>query len=368
MVKSTLTKIHRWVGFPLGVLFFVTLLSGIFTGLDDYLEMNQTFGQQFVELSDAELANHIEVLYQQHPQSRSIKLPTIDSPVFKVSMRGEQFVYSQEYLELLEHEVRDRNGFFSFMLRLHRNFLLGRNDVLGLDGNEWVAWVGLFATAISLLGVYLWWPHRRTFKLERLVPKNTKISSYYFSHLTSGVVCTLFIVLFALTGAAITYRDIAKQLFLNDSAEVTQAPIIHTGQSWPNAVKHKIKELEGATLVSIGRARSSDDPRTEDTMQFRYHTKEDWLGLAGSYVYVHSQTGAIQKVDNFGDLTLSEKLYRMIVPLHTGRGLTSFYLLSMLVVMTLSLIMVIAGITSFVRKKSKYEKKIIQSFKPRISQ
>ena len=57
-------------------------------------------------------------------------------------------------------------------------------------------------------------------------------------------------------------------------------------------------------------------------------------------------------------LAFGEKLYRFIVPLHTGRNLPSLYLLVMIGIMTLALIMVLSGVISFVMKKSRREKKL----------
>lgn len=214
MVFNTiLIKLHRWLGFPLGVFFIVTLLTGILTGLEDYLILIEDYDQEYTQLSNTEIAHAVSVLTTRHPSMRQLVIPKESVPYFKVRLRGESYTYAIEDLALIEHQISNRNGFWSFILRWHRNYNLGRTKHLGLSGSEWVAWVGLLAAFISLLGLYLWWPHKRTFKLKRLIPNNNKISSYYFSHLSSGVVTLAVILIFTLTGAAITYRSVAKQRY-----------------------------------------------------------------------------------------------------------------------------------------------------------
>lgn len=361
MINNVLIKLHRWAGFPLGVLFIVTLVSGIVTGIDDFLDMQKSLDYEAASLSNSEVANAVAKLNQTHPSNRQILLPTVSVPAFVVSLRGEKFYYAPDSLKLLEHEVSQRDGFFSFMLRLHRNYLLGRTGAGGLSGAEIVAWVGLLSMLISLLGIYLWWPHRRTFKVRRLVPTNNKISSYYFSHLSAGVVTVAVVILFALTGAGITYRTIAQSLLLPDQTESHTETRIYHAAGWLGAVNTAKSVFPNGDLISVSFGGGRRTPaQYADAAQFRFHTEGDWLGMAGSIVYIDASSGAYLGRQAFADYSAGRQLYELMLPLHTGRGITSVYLLSMLVMMSLCLVMVIAGVTSFVMKKSKLEKKLKQ--------
>ena len=358
-MKRFLITLHRWVGFPLGILFTLTVLSGIVTGFDDLLDMLKGYPASQVTLSDREMTLGIDILAQRHSGARQIALPNETQPVFTVIMRGERYVYASD-LTLLHHEVSDRNGFFPFVLRLHRNYLLGRQETAGLSGAEWVAWVGLISLAISLLGIYLWWPHKRTFKLKRLVPTNNKASSYYFSHLTAGIVTVGFILRFAITGAGITYRAIAQSLLLPEPASQTSpAQPVYVSTGWKHAISTAKSVFPDGELVSVSMsAGRRTPPEYANAAQFRFHTNGDWFGLAGSVVYIDKINGAYLGHQAFADYPAGQQVYELLLPLHTGRGLTPLYLVIMLTAMSLTLVMVVAGITSFVRKKSKLEKQV----------
>ena len=182
-MHKLITTLHRWIGFPLGVFFAVTLFTGLLTGFDDYLETEKTFGYEYTKITDSVLSAGLAALITQHPQARSIYFPSESSPLFRVVLRGETYWYDPFTLREVAHNVSDRDGFFPFVLRLHRNFLLGRTEYAGLSGAEWVAWCGLGAALISVLGIYMWWFQRRTFKFSRLVPASTKISALSLIHI-----------------------------------------------------------------------------------------------------------------------------------------------------------------------------------------
>lgn len=358
-MKKVIRKIHRWLGFPLGVLFFITLLSGILVGFDDYIGMLKHVELEHSELSDAELANAIAVLKERHDGIRQIIFPKEDMAVFTVTERGAKFYYDPNTLQLIEQESTRRSALFSFILSIHRHFLLGRTEYLGLSGAEWVAWCGLLAVVISLIGVYLWWPSKRTFKVKRLVPTKHKISDYYFSHLSGGIVTVVFIVLFSLTGAGITYRTIARDLLLEETREIQSFTPVYSRYGWQGAVSQAKEVFPDAELTSVRFGGRRTPAQYEGAAQFRFNTSADWLGYSGSIVYIDTDNGAYLGHSAFADHSLGEKLYELILPLHIGLGLSPFYLLSMLIAMSLALIMVVGGVTSFVMKKSKYEKKIV---------
>ena len=112
-------------------------------------------------------------------------------------------------------------------------------------------------------------------------------------------------------------------------------------------------------LVSVSMsAGRRTPPEYANAAQFRFHTNGDWFGLAGSVVYIDKTNGAYLGHQAFADYPAGQQVYELLLPLHTGRGLTPLYLVIMLTAMSLTLVMVVAGITSFVRKKSKLEKQV----------
>ena len=140
-MKRFLITLHRWLGYPLGIIFAVTILTGILSGIDDLLDMLVVPNAPAVVISDREMGLALDTLTARHSDARQVLLPSENEPVFTVVLRGERYFYAASDLSLLGHEQSSRDGFFSVMLRLHRNLLMGREGIAGLSGAEWVAWV-----------------------------------------------------------------------------------------------------------------------------------------------------------------------------------------------------------------------------------
>ena len=176
MLKVIVTQVHRWVGVPLGVLFLVTLVTGLVVGGADLLRALDGKGQTHRETSIEEDARALEQMTQDVPQIFQAVMPTPRTPFYQARARGETRTYRIGDLELIDHQVS--SGFYRLALGLHRTFLLGRHGgVLGISGADIVAWIGLIATVFSLLPgsapPCIWsCPLRNCFAVSRVVLAN----------------------------------------------------------------------------------------------------------------------------------------------------------------------------------------------------
>ena len=206
MLKRLVTLLHRWVGLPLGVLFLVALVSGLIVGGADLFRAVDGKGQTYRETSVEEDARALELMAREMPQMFQALLPTPWTPYYQARARGEAKTYRIGDLEPIDHRASS-GEFYRLALGLHRTFLLGRQrGAIGVSGADAVAWVGLIATLLSLLGIWLWWGFRRSFRWRRTVPLRWTRSEMFRSHMTAGVVTVVIVVLLCVTGAAITYR------------------------------------------------------------------------------------------------------------------------------------------------------------------
>ena len=368
MFKLLVTQLHRWLGVPLGILFLVTLITGIAVGVADLLDDLDRKGQTYRPTSIAEDARALERMTRDMPGLFQAVLPTPRTPFYQARARGETRTYRIGDLEPIDHEVSAGNGgLYRTMLGLHRTFLLGRQDgALGFSGADIVAWVSLLAGVLGLIGIWLWWPYRSSFRWKRSVPLGWTRSEMFRSHMTGGVVTIVAVVLLCVTGAAITYRGAAAAMLgasrISDTG-MREAPY-YLARDWTTWLDAATQEMDGElTVVSFPRRRGRGggqvpapalmrygalDPAA--AVQFRFVTGGDWLGMAGSRVYLDPRQSALIGAARFEDLPIGQRLYNLIVPLHAGRGVTPAYLVALLIGTVLVTVMTFTGIVSFVLK------------------
>ncbi|MCG8611933.1 MAG: PepSY domain-containing protein, partial [Pseudomonadales bacterium] len=92
--------------------------------------------------------------------------------------------------------------------------------------------------------------------------------------------------------------------------------------------------------------------------EFRFSSADNWFGLATSHVKINAIGGTITEVSRFETRSWSEKLYTVLVPLHTGRQLHWSYVLVLLLFSLLGTVMVVSGVVSFLQKNRKRKAKI----------
>ena len=331
----------------------------------------------------------------QHDNIRQIVMPTPTSPYYVVNGRGETFYYEIGSLAILSHETRNQEGFFGTVLQLHRNFLLGREGLFNIEGTTYVAWVGLIALAISLMGFYLWWRVRNQFRTKNILPNGVRRTHFYYSHMTGGVVTLIAVLMLAITGASIVYRDIAKQVLGvvdNHEAITQQKALTNTWQAWlteanqampnseltsirfPRPLRNRpnndvVKVNSTPTNTNKHQANNVRQPGQVKKMpaiyELRYLNEADWFGLANSKVKIDKTSSTLVDAIPFGNLLMGEKIYSILVPLHTGRNLHSGYVIVLLIFSFIGLAMVFSGVASFVMKERQWKKVLpISQLKP----
>ncbi len=357
-----LSTLHRWVGIPVGLLFLLSFGTGCLTALDEILKRQTaptqdiTFTYQSVTLADHAAA--LQNISNRQPAIRYIGLPTVETPYYEVVGRGERTLYSIGDLTPVTIKEEEHEGFFDTVLQLHRNLMLGREGVWGIEGNAIVAWTGLLAFGLSLIGLWIWWPLRKTFNVKDLLPRGRQRKHLYYSHMTAGVILLLPIVLLALTGAAITYRQIAQQVLVGhpEATQVMQpSKLAPQWQAWLKAAYASMPADSQLVRVQFPRQERGMNARggNENILEFRFITPSDWLGMAASKVRIDRAESTLVEASVFGDFHLGEKLFSILTPLHTGRLLPTPYAAALLVLSFIGTVMVASGLISFVTKKRK---------------
>ncbi len=363
-MKKMLITLHRWLGFPLGLLFLITFGTGFLTAIDELLERSDqaSFNDAYVyqATSIEQDAAAISQITKGKKGISRIIMPAEDTPYYQLASREESWTFAIDDLTQSLHSEREADGFFHTVLQLHRNFLLGREGLWDVEGKYYAAWVSLGALLLSLLGLWVWWPLRKSFKPGDMVPRGKKRKHFYYSHMTSGVIVLIAIVLLSLTGAAITYREIAKQVFSIAPESPALAPPEALDNSWAAWLSAAYAKMpEGSRLVEVRYPRQSRGKPGEEVgnqpqlLNFRFATPDDWFGLTRSGVKIDRMGSKLVEVNRFAEQTLNEKLYSLLKPLHTGQDLPIAYVFLLLFFSFIGTLMVFSGLFSFMTKKRK---------------
>ncbi|TYK64988.1 PepSY-associated TM helix domain-containing protein [Colwellia echini] len=392
-MNKLLTKLHRWVGFPVGILFVITFATGFLTSIDELaIRFNQSMTvapQSNLTLETAELyrplslqenAEALATITTKNKGVTRISLPSEQTPYYQLESKTDQWLYSLNPPYIESHITIENDGFFRTVLQLHRNFLLGKEGFLSIQGKHYAAWVGLIAVILSLIGLWLWWPKRRLFNIKDIFPRGKKRKNLYGNHTSAGVISVLAIVILGLSGASITYKDVAKNLLgvdvIKNSKPTTttakkvnnqSANKIENSNNWGNWLQTAYQQMpEGSVLTEIRYPRnkrqkeqSNNDKsiikvkkeQTAKVLTFKFITPDSWLGLAHSSVSINTKTAAVDKVTLFNDFTTGEKIYALLKPLHTGHGLPLFYVFIQFMFGLIGSIMVATGVIMFITKQ-----------------
>ncbi len=362
-MKKNLMLLHRWLGFPLGIVFMITFGSGCLTAVDELWQRvehhNYNAGYVWRATTPEENAIAVENMLKGKTAIRQILMPTPNNPYYRVVARGESWTYAIDHFNpalssdvmAVVYNQTENQGVFRTILQLHRNFLLGKEGLLGIEGKYYVTWVGLIALLLSLVGLWLWWPRRKTFATKHIMPQGKKRKDFFTSHVTNGVVVLLAIFLLAVTGASITYRSFTKQLLnVKPEQQLAMAQLDDNWQSWIKAAYAAMPD--GSQLQQIRMPRKSRKKNAPQLLDFRFYAQGNWLGLASSKVKINPNSSQLVTVTLFKDFTLAEKVYALLVPLHTGKHLPVLYVAILLIFSLLGTLMVFSGVVSFLLKKS----------------
>lgn len=397
-MKKLVTTLHRWLGFPLGLFFVVTFGTGMITAVDEILSRigntDSSIVYKYRATTIDEDAQAIASITDGVSDIRSVIMPSPAAPYYQVVKRNQRTLYSIGDLTPTLIAKDNDEGFFRTVLQLHRNFLLGKEGLWGVEGKIYVTWVGLIALLISAIGLWVWWPLRKSFTIKDTLPRGTKRKHFYFNHMTAGVITLPLIVMLSLTGASIPYRDITKDLLGVEDTKPepsTHVALANHWQAWlsaaqaampeakltqirfprkgkkrpPEAVKGQATAGQQADAAKreglLGRnakKNSNNDTgapnrgaKTPQILEFKFLTQDDWLGLPNSTVSIDKNQSTLVGTSAFAKRGLGEKVYSTLVPLHTGHNLPTAYVVALLGFSLAGTVMVISGTVSFVRKK-----------------
>ncbi|WP_144211568.1 PepSY-associated TM helix domain-containing protein [Shewanella donghaensis] len=361
-VVPALKWFHNWVGFVISICMLIVLTTGVYLGGMDMLKRMDDKGQQYVPLTIEQKAHATEYIFEHYPEMSSVRFPTEHTPFIEGATRGQSIAFDSELNEISHHKVTDI-PLWTTMFWLHRNFLLG--DV----GKYINAWASLVGGLVTLVGIYLWWRVRKTFRLKHSIPTNTKSSSLVKSHIQLGLFISVPLFLLCITGFLITYKGLwMDSLKHQPSVEMVEAVNnypVSQANDWQSQLQTAQDLWPESLLVAVNKPRQKkpdpDAPKTAKPQSVDFSIRFDshadvWLRQADSITMNHQQ-GTIKAALKHSDRDLSGRVASFVRPLHDALNMPLKYVVFITLVAVVGTLILLFSTVTFYRRIFKSKKK-----------
>ncbi len=352
-----LKLIHNWLGFACTLIMIICLATGIYLGGVDLLKRMDNKEQSYTPLSVAQKAEVSQQLFSQYPTLRSIDFPTSMHPFITARAKQETYYFDSE-LNIIEQSENTRSALFTWMMKLHRQLLLDEPGKLANGA------FSLVSAIIILIGFYLWWLIRKSWKFNKTLPKNSKNTSLIKSHIQLGVIFSIPLFIMALSGFYITYgswgdRSAAKApatTQLLGTQNNWQSQVLAAQQLWPNAELQNVAKPR-PPRGKAAQQKSNQASKNKDlvyTLSFN-DSASSWLFKTDS-IKVNLQKAQLIEQQTFSDKGIHYQLKYLARFLHDGARLPTAYLVVLLLASFFGLLMMVFTGVTFIRKNVKLSK------------
>lgn len=341
--------LHAWGGAVLALLLLVVSVSGvILVWKDELVKMALVDVDADVDTTPqalAALATSVQVQFDAN-DIYLIQFPTEDFPLVKVTLADERYAYIDANGKIVAQWVLNER-WEEWVYDLHHRLLLG---------NTGLTIVGFAAMTMILLliaGVIAFWPLRRGWR-HGFWPKTTARASLQAAHRNIGIVEALPFLLTLITGAILAFPEPSTTLLLEPfrgedysldfSENLDNITGTGTGD-WLPAMERALATFPGS------RIRTAQVPNDYSPYRIMGLQQPGTLNPTGaSKVYIEATEGYMDiRIDDQAQL-LSERLYNLAYPLHTGRFDNLLYKILLTVSGLAVAFLSVLGLTSFIKQ------------------
>ena len=319
---------HRWIG----LLACLPILIMSFTGIALvwkkellWLTMPQAREVPSTNIEQISKSLHNIELSYATGQLLSIQIYAEDLSLYKIILKNQNYAWHDQYGTRIQQWAGNQR-WENWLLDLHHRFLLGNTVGLNIAGVS-----SLLLIPLLIIGLFLWWPHRRRFTFK-LWPHSIDQAPLQRSHSNLGVSFSAAILLISVTGAILVYpvesRKLLVEPFINrtviaakletkgaedfsDSLNIYDASI---SGGWQSILNHSQELYPNSTLRWVWPASPTSGKRTVGLQQ-----SAGWNTLGQTYISFDTTTGNL--LSNHNALTQPGlvRIANFTHPLHTGR-------------------------------------------------
>ena len=326
--KKTIRLIHLWLGLTTGLVIFIVCLTGcIYTfqkeirlAVYSYYTVDPPSDQEKLSLSTL-VAKYQE--QSDHSVLRVYDFSTANRSTMLLTVKDKGYYYSfiNPYNGLLLQEVFLARDFFTIVLYIHMNLLLGE------IGTQIIGWSVLIFILSLITGLILWFPKSmRVFKSKKgrqsrfgIKVTGSKKRVLYDLHNVLGFYGASILIVLAITGVAWTFTWVDNALYsmvtFEKKTEEKTIAIDSTAlqiTSLDTLKKQVIKQRDDKDLFIYFLPTTSTEP-----IRVMSSPDDDEFGNSDNY-YANPDDGTIIHTRYDEDKNAGQKLNSLYYDIHTG--------------------------------------------------
>jgi len=331
-----LNKIHR---------LSISITGILLVWKSEYLWLSISEARELKNFEVSAIADAVARIESLHPPGSVllVQLFSEDLSIHKVFLQDKQYAWHKQNGELIQ-QWSSNERLEDWLLDLHHRFLLGNTIGLNIAG-----FGGLLMLPLMIVGLVLWWPRRRLFKLG-IRPKDYRRGNLMRSHFNLGVLSFLPILVITITGVILVYPTEARTLLLSkqtqqDAMLKNQPSTIQadaTVDTWQARISYTLAEYPESRIRWAS-------PATEKYPEYRVgvQQKHAWNRMGNTSLVFRG--GVLVENKNAFHNNVAQRLMQFTYPLHVGK-LDLWYRI-ILTAFGLSLAMLcLLGLGSFVKR------------------
>ena len=350
MILWIMKTLHHWFGAIFAAFFFVISVSGSWLVIDKYLlgpSISTAQERAFLPRTSAQESAAISKILESYPVEHisQVKFPIEEQPFYTVKLSDGRVDYFHK-LSLAVFEKPMSGPVTNFMTRIHKN-LLNPWKI----GHEIVIWTGLVAIFLTVTGLLIFIPSRRSFRKNRiLLPRELSFKDVRRTHLSSAVVFSGFIVFFGATAWVIGEPEAARQVLSSQEAvpiEVSETLVATIKAGNLSETLEAVKtQLPGQKITVI---EFSKDIQNE---AIYLHTKKaDDFALHGNERFkIDLAEGKLLQLVSGDGKAFASNMLNNAYALHTGEGRSVFYKIMISILGVVVAIVSLMGLLSYILK------------------
>jgi uncharacterized iron-regulated membrane protein len=341
-----LLRWHRWCGLAALLFLLIASISGtllvykqalikVFIAPDAHLPLVYSVEQ---------LAPQLELIatrIQADSSGYLIKAPNADEPYWTLTRDADKQV---QLLALSSLEPYTRNLWLLDCLSVVRE--LHTELFTGLIGETVLLISGLLALVLTISGVILWWPSKRSFRWRWVFPNKPKLAYLMHYHRHAGTLVAPMLLIILLTGSIMLWQKLRGPLLPPPAnTQTTQLGQLTTTAKGAELFLMAQQQLPDAWPTYIRLA-----TKANPVVNFRYRLPDEWHPNGRTAVKIDLSSGLMTLSARADQVNWQQRLINQNYPLHSGYGMNSIYRLFIFIGGIALLWLSITGGLSYLRK------------------
>lgn len=306
MLMTWLRRLHAWIGFGLCLLVAAVAFSGAVLAYKPAIVRATVAGAKSApDSSPAALARAMAAAEAEFgPKVTSVTFASDEVGLHQVYMKSGGGFLDQSGAVAQRWGENERA--VDWLFELHRGLMADET------GDMIVGWIGVILIAMTVSGLVLWWPTRRSFG-GHVLPGNGR-AGWLRAHRDIGVMSAPFILVLALTGAALDLPDVFRPLMNAPAAKAPKLKDKSGGKlDWAAAV------AAAQAAYPTGTVRMAVLPAKGGPASIRLRRAGEWHVNGRTILYFDPKDSRLIGVADSQKQSAGGKLFNAFWPLHAAK-------------------------------------------------